>query len=190
MTTAERTRQREKSLEEANRVRYEWRDLKGELKDGRVGIGDALTDPRGSSWPVLKLLMAQRGWGENRAKRLLDGLSISALRRIGDLTDRQRAEITVFVENGQRPKVPKHRSLQDYAARKAAEGRLRELKLVEQRCKQLGLEANRTATHVIVKMPANPDLDGVWLSDLDDLAFLQYELAPRGTKTTKEKGKR
>ncbi|MBA2505885.1 MAG: hypothetical protein H0V29_08060 [Thermoleophilaceae bacterium] len=47
---------------------------------------------------ILELLMSQRRWGRTRSRRILLGLGIPENKRIGTLTDRQRAALAAVLE--------------------------------------------------------------------------------------------
>lgn len=82
--------QQMKALERANVVRYAAADVKREVRDGRLLLGDALFDDRAQSIVLRTLLMTPSRVGPVRADRLLRRLEINGHKRIGDLTDRQR----------------------------------------------------------------------------------------------------
>jgi hypothetical protein len=81
------------ALRPANVVRLAAAELRREVADGRTTLADALADERSAPMEILALLMTQHRVGEQRASRVLDELGISANRRCGALTDRQRGLI-------------------------------------------------------------------------------------------------
>ncbi|MBA3301487.1 MAG: hypothetical protein H0T15_06415 [Thermoleophilaceae bacterium] len=50
------------------------------------------------SMSLLELLMSQRRWGRTRSRRVLLGLGIAENKRIGTLTQRQRAALASVLE--------------------------------------------------------------------------------------------
>jgi hypothetical protein len=88
------------ALQHANRVRLGQVAVKRALKAAELSIEAALSDPRAQRMSVYDLLMAQWGWGDSRAYRLLRGLHwhrppvvVSLHRRVGALSERERAAI-------------------------------------------------------------------------------------------------
>ncbi len=84
--------QRMRALERANAVRLARAELKRQIAHGRLSAGDVILElpSEAMSWSVGELLMSQRRWGSNRARKLLSGLQISENRHLGMLTERQR----------------------------------------------------------------------------------------------------
>lgn len=82
--------QQMRALERANIVRYAAADVKREVRDGRLLLGDALWDDRAQSIVLRTLLMTPSRVGPVRVDRLLRRLEINGHKRISDLTDRQR----------------------------------------------------------------------------------------------------
>lgn len=92
-----------RALKKANRLRLAAAAVKRDLATSRIGVAEALADPRAESLELLDLLMAQRRWGRARARRAILAaaaggdcrvpLFISENRRVGDLTARQRGRI-------------------------------------------------------------------------------------------------
>ena len=82
--------QQMKALKQANIVRFAAADVKREVRDGRLLLGDALWDERAQSIVLRTLLMTPSRVGPVRADRLLRRLGINGHKRIGDLTERQR----------------------------------------------------------------------------------------------------
>lgn len=91
------------ALAEANRRRFGHAGVKAEVKAGTLTVADALDDPRAQTMPLMQLLCAQVRWGVHRSGRLMRACGIAPLGRgrhdrrvdrlVGDLTERQRAEI-------------------------------------------------------------------------------------------------
>ena len=82
--------QQMKALERANVVRFAAADVKRELRDGRLLLGDALFDDRAQSVVLRDLLMAQRFQGPLKVDRLLDTLNVNGYRRVSEITERQK----------------------------------------------------------------------------------------------------
>jgi hypothetical protein len=88
------------ALKQANRVRLQAAELKGEVAGGTMTVRAALYDERSHSVTVLDLLMAQRRWGRERSRRFLTSIEyasgeampvvIAETKRVGELTPRQR----------------------------------------------------------------------------------------------------
>jgi hypothetical protein len=92
--------QRMRALERANAVRLARAQLKRQIARGRKSAADVLLElpSEAMSWPVGELLMSQRRWGSNRARKLLSGLQISENRHLGALTERQRRLLAVELD--------------------------------------------------------------------------------------------
>ena len=82
--------QQMKALKQANIVRFAAADVKRELRDGRLLLGDALFDDRAQSVVLRDLLMAQRFQGPLKVDRLLDTLNVNGYRRVSEITERQK----------------------------------------------------------------------------------------------------
>ena len=89
-TTAER---RLSALQRANDVRRAISEIRGEISRGELGVADALRDPRAQRMTVYDVLRARRRCGPRIARKILQHLQISERRRVGELTERQRAAI-------------------------------------------------------------------------------------------------
>lgn len=81
------------ALDRANEVRLARVVLKREVRSGALSLGDALVDGRAGSMEVKQLVECQHRWGRRRTLRVLRGLRIGEKRRVGDLTERQRAAL-------------------------------------------------------------------------------------------------
>lgn len=88
------------ALERANAIRLERARLKREIKAGRLDVVEVLDKiPECAlTMPTIGLLTAQRQWGDGTAKKFLQGLEISPMRRLGDLTYRQRGVLIDALE--------------------------------------------------------------------------------------------
>jgi hypothetical protein len=82
------------ALERANNVRHARAELKRRIAAGEITAADVLLDcpVEAATWRVGDLLRTQRSWGKTRARKFLDqsAITISELKRVGELTDRQR----------------------------------------------------------------------------------------------------
>lgn len=85
--------QQMKALERANVVRYAAADVKRELRDGRLLLGDALWDERAQSIVLRTLLMTRDRVGPMRVDLLLKRLEINGYKRVGALTERQKGVV-------------------------------------------------------------------------------------------------
>jgi len=81
------------ALARANRVRLARAELKRAIARGDVEAADVVRDCpwEAESMPLAELLTSQRRWGRTRARKFLLGLALSENKRLGTLTDRQRA---------------------------------------------------------------------------------------------------
>jgi hypothetical protein len=96
------------ALASANRIRLAAADLKREVAEGDLDIVDALGDERAQPMWLGDLLLAQPRWGSVRADKLCGELKVNALRRVRELTDRQRqALVDHFDPPPPRPAPPK-----------------------------------------------------------------------------------
>lgn len=88
------------ALGHANEVRLARSAVKHALRGGTMSVEGALEHSAVQTMPVGSLLEAQRDWGPARVRRTLGGLRyrvppviVSESRKVGDLTDRERAAI-------------------------------------------------------------------------------------------------
>jgi hypothetical protein len=81
------------ALARANRVRLARAQLKRSIARGDVEAADVIRECpwETESMTLSELLTSQRRWGRTRARKFLIGLSLSENKRIGTLTERQRA---------------------------------------------------------------------------------------------------
>ncbi len=84
--------QRLSALEQANRVRLARAAIKRQIADGTLPVTRVLRDvPAEAQGMTLgELLIAQRGWGQTRCRRLLAAVDLGEHKPVGRLTDRQR----------------------------------------------------------------------------------------------------
>jgi hypothetical protein len=90
-----RLEQRLSALARANAVRTARVALRHRIRSGESTVEDVLLSlpQEALSMPVFELLLAQRRWGQTRARKFLQRLQIAELRPVGQLTDRQRRVI-------------------------------------------------------------------------------------------------
>jgi hypothetical protein len=81
------------ALARANRVRLARAELKRSIARGDIDAAEVIRDCpwETESMTLAELLTSQRRWGRTRARKFLIGLSLSENKRLGTLTDRQRA---------------------------------------------------------------------------------------------------
>ncbi len=81
------------ALERANRVRLARAELKRSIARGDVDASNVVRECpwETESMTLAELLTSQRRWGRTRARKFLVGVSLSENKRLGTLTERQRA---------------------------------------------------------------------------------------------------
>jgi hypothetical protein len=81
------------ALARANRVRLARAELKRAIGRGEVEVAEVVRDCpwEAESMTLAELLTSQRRWGRTRARKFLLGLALSENKRLGTLTERQRA---------------------------------------------------------------------------------------------------
>ncbi len=91
--TAIQVPQHMQALARANRVRLARAELKRAIGRGDVDVAEIVGDCpwEAESMTLAELLTSQRRWGRTRARKFLLGLALSENKRLGTLTDRQRA---------------------------------------------------------------------------------------------------
>jgi hypothetical protein len=84
--------QRLRALEQANTIRLARAELKRRIADGDVSAADVIVEcpDEARRWMVGDLLMSQRRWGCIRCRKFLERNSISEIKLVGALTERQR----------------------------------------------------------------------------------------------------
>jgi len=103
-----------RALESANRVRLARADLKRRIAAGELSAGDVvLSCPwEAHSMSISDLLMSQKRWGLARCRRLLVAIGVPENKRVGTLTDRQRAALAAELGEAAQPalaRAPAHR---------------------------------------------------------------------------------
>jgi len=81
------------ALARANRVRLARAELKRSIARGDVEASAVVEECpwETESMTLAELLTSQRRWGRTRARKFLIGVSMSENKRLGTLTERQRA---------------------------------------------------------------------------------------------------
>jgi len=94
--TAVQTPQHMQALARANRVRLARAELKRSIGRGEADVAEVIRDCpwETESMTLAELLTSQRRWGRTRARKLLQALALSENKRLGTLTQRQRALLT------------------------------------------------------------------------------------------------
>jgi hypothetical protein len=90
------------ALEHANRVRLARAEMKRRIAAGDLSAAEVIESCpwEAESMSISDVLMSQRRWGRARCRRLLMAISIPENKRVGTLTERQRA-IIVATLSGQ-----------------------------------------------------------------------------------------
>ena len=81
------------ALARANRVRLARAELKRSIARGDVEASTVVRDCpwETESMTIAELLTSQRRWGRTRARKFLVGVALNENKRLGTLTERQRA---------------------------------------------------------------------------------------------------
>jgi hypothetical protein len=81
------------ALARANRVRLARAELKRSIARGDLEVAEVIRDCpwETESMTLAELLTSQRRWGRTRARKFLALLGLSENKRVGTLTERQRA---------------------------------------------------------------------------------------------------
>ncbi len=84
--------QRLRALEHANAVRLARAELKRRIAEGELSAASVILEcPEAvQRWTIGELLMAQRRWGTTRCRKFLERNSLSEIKPLGALTERQR----------------------------------------------------------------------------------------------------
>lgn len=80
------------ALERANAIRRARSDLKRRIRAGQLSATEVILEcpAEASRWPVAELLGSQRNWGTAKTLKFLSRNGISEVKRVGELTERQR----------------------------------------------------------------------------------------------------
>mgnify|MGYP003575844878 CR=1 FL=1 len=81
------------ALEHANRVRLARAEMKRRIAAGDLSAAEVILGCpwEAESMSISDVLMSQKRWGRARCRRLLTSISIPENKRVGTLTERQRA---------------------------------------------------------------------------------------------------
>ena len=87
--------QRFEALHRANRVRLARAELKQRIRTGVVAAAEVILECpwQAENMSVSDVLMSQKRWGETRCRRLLVSVGIPEDKKVGSLTERQRAAL-------------------------------------------------------------------------------------------------
>jgi len=93
-----------RALEHANRVRLARAEMKRQIAAGDLPAAEViLSCPwEAESMSISDVLMSQRRWGRARCRRLLMAIGIPENKRVGTLTERQRAILASMLESNGR----------------------------------------------------------------------------------------
>lgn len=98
-----------RALELANRVRLARARLKRRIAAGELSAGEVVSSCpwEAHSMSISDLLMSQKRWGLARCRRVLVALGVPENKRVGTLTDRQRAALVAQLGETAQP-APAH----------------------------------------------------------------------------------
>jgi hypothetical protein len=104
-STAEDGPQHMQALARANRVRLARAELKRSIARGETDAWEVVRDCpwETESMTLAELLTSQRRWGRTRARKFLLGVSLNENKRLGTLTDRQRALLSAALSDKHAP---------------------------------------------------------------------------------------
>jgi hypothetical protein len=88
-----------RALESANRVRLARAELKRQIADGALTVGEVVLDGAWQvhSMQISDLLMSQKRWGHTRCRRLLMSIGVPENKAVGTLTERQRRALVAVL---------------------------------------------------------------------------------------------
>jgi hypothetical protein len=88
-----------RALAQANRVRLARADLKRQIADGEISVGDVVLQRpwEAESMAISDLLMSQHRWGRTRCRRFLGAIPMSETKTVGSMTDRQRHALAAML---------------------------------------------------------------------------------------------
>jgi hypothetical protein len=88
-----------RALAQANRVRLARAELKRQVADGEVTVGEVVLGCpwEAESMAIADLLMSQHRWGRTRCRRFLATIPMSETKTIGTMTDRQRRALAALL---------------------------------------------------------------------------------------------
>jgi hypothetical protein len=101
-----------RALAQANRVRLARAELKRQVADGEIAVGEVvLRCPwEAESMAIADLLMSQHRWGRTRCRRFLASIPMTETKTIGTMTERQRRALAALLGGDAtgEPQVPDH----------------------------------------------------------------------------------
>jgi hypothetical protein len=97
-----------RALEHANRVRLARAEMKRQIAAGDLSAAEViLSCPwEAESMSISDVLMSQKRWGRARCRRLLMSIGMPENKRVGTLTERQRAILASILESNGRVPAP------------------------------------------------------------------------------------
>ena len=102
MNPPERTdEQRDEALRRACEARRERAQIRADLRLKQISFAQAMAYEPAQRIRVFDLIRAVPGYGHARAEQLMEQLGISPVKRVGGLTERQRADLLVHFEKGE-----------------------------------------------------------------------------------------
>jgi hypothetical protein len=93
-----------RALEHANRVRLARAEMKRQIAAGDLPAAEVILGCpwEAESMSISDVLMSQKRWGRARCRRLLMAIGIPENKRVGTLTERQRAILAATLESNGR----------------------------------------------------------------------------------------
>lgn len=88
------------ALDNANATRLAMSEIRFELIAGSIALAEALEDPRAASHKVFRLLTSINRVGPHRARRIMFRAGVPELKRVRDLTPRQRQALVLELAEG------------------------------------------------------------------------------------------
>jgi len=94
--------QRLRALDRANEIRLARAELKRKIAEGEISAAEVILScpAEAARWSIGELLMSQRRWGSTRCQAFLKRNQIGELKRLGDLTERQRRLLAAQLRAG------------------------------------------------------------------------------------------
>lgn len=108
------------ALEHANRVRLARAEMKRRIAAGHLPAAEVILGCpwEAESMSISDVLMSQKRWGRARCRRLLMSIGIPENKRVGTLTERQRALVVAMLESNGRPSTDLSHALPAPVARR------------------------------------------------------------------------
>ena len=100
-TATEPASQHMRALERANRVRLARAELKRQVAEGELAVGEVVRECpwETESMAIGELLMSQHRWGRQRCRRFLASIPMLETKTVGSMTGRQREELAARLDN-------------------------------------------------------------------------------------------